>query len=99
MVCYDPLSGHNPDLFAIAMSTRKSQKSGRQTNKASKLRQIMGDDIPEAYLAWYLRPNYDQTEVLIEPDGSVRGGTIGALVEQLTAHDHAGKLSLLWRIK
>lgn len=39
---------------------------------------------------WYLRPNYDSADVLIDPDGTVRGGTVPALVERLTAHEYAG---------
>ena len=39
---------------------------------------------------WYLRPNYDQSEILIEPDGSVRAGSKAALIERLTAHETAG---------
>lgn len=41
---------------------------------------------------WYLRPNYDQSEILIDPDGSVRAGTPSALVERLTAHELGGML-------
>lgn len=42
---------------------------------------------------WYLRPTYDEKEILIDPDGTVRGGTISALVERLTAHEHGGETS------
>ena len=44
---------------------------------------------------WYLRPNYDQSTILIDPDGGVRAGTKPALIERLTAHETAGKLPLL----
>ena len=40
---------------------------------------------------WYLRPNYDQSEIMMEPDGTVRAGTPAALVERLTAHEQGGK--------
>ena len=40
---------------------------------------------------WYLRPNYDQSEIIIDPDGQVRAGTKPALIERLTAHEAAGK--------
>ncbi|KAJ6509001.1 ras guanine nucleotide exchange factor domain-containing protein [Mycena sanguinolenta] len=36
---------------------------------------------------WYLQPTYSPTEIAIEPDGSVRAGTLPALVERLTAHE------------
>ena len=39
---------------------------------------------------WYLRPNYAPEDIIIENDGSVRGGTVPALVEKLTAHEGAG---------
>lgn len=39
---------------------------------------------------WYLRPNYSPSEIIIEPDGSVKGGTVASLVERLTAHEKAG---------
>lgn len=62
------------------------------------MRKLLGDEAPQHYLnavdadskPWYLRPNYDQTEILIDPDGGVRGGTVPALVERLTAHEHGG---------
>lgn len=40
---------------------------------------------------WYLRPNYDKSEIMMEPDGTVRAGTPAALVERLTAHEQGGK--------
>jgi hypothetical protein len=45
---------------------------------------------PDDTVPWYLRPNYDPSEIIIDPDGSVRGGTVPALVERLTAHEHGG---------
>ncbi|KAJ6519039.1 ras guanine nucleotide exchange factor domain-containing protein, partial [Mycena sanguinolenta] len=36
---------------------------------------------------WYLQPTYSPTEIVIGPDGSVRAGTLPALVERLTAHE------------
>ncbi|KAK7682391.1 hypothetical protein QCA50_014596 [Cerrena zonata] len=63
---------------------------------AHKLMKLLGAEAPQHYLAkltaeakpWYLRPNYDQSEILIDPDGAVRAGTTTALVERLTAHEH-----------
>lgn len=45
---------------------------------------------------WYLRPNYEASEIIIEADGSVRGGTVTALVERLTAHEHLGTCLIFW---
>jgi hypothetical protein len=36
------------------------------------------------------RSNSSEFKILIDPDGSVRGGTVPALVDQLTAHENAG---------
>ncbi|TFY69536.1 hypothetical protein EVJ58_g335 [Rhodofomes roseus] len=62
---------------------------------ASKIKKFFGDDAPSHIIEkinadskpWYLRPNYDKTEIMMEPDGSVRAGTPAALVERLTAHE------------
>ncbi|KAG5220278.1 Cytoplasmic GTPase/eEF2 protein (ribosomal bioproteinis) [Salix suchowensis] len=61
-----------------------SPKSPPRAAGAEKLRKLLGDDAPRHYLdtvsadskPWYLRPNYDQTEIQMDPDGSVRGGTV-----------------------
>ena len=75
------------DLFSLVPA--KPSRSGY-----SKLDQMLGpeyaakvavDDQP-----WYLRPNYSPSEIIIEPDGSVKGGTVASLVERLTAHEKAG---------
>ncbi|OCH91881.1 ras GEF [Obba rivulosa] len=63
---------------------------------AQKIFKLLGPDAPQHYIQklnaeakpWYLRPNYDQSEILMDPDGLVRAGTPAALVERLTAHEH-----------
>lgn len=70
----------------------------RTPPRTEKIRAFFGDEAPSHYLLsltadtkpWYLRPNYDPAEVLIDPDGTVRGGTVPALVERLTAHEYSG---------
>ncbi|KAK7048205.1 hypothetical protein R3P38DRAFT_3307112 [Favolaschia claudopus] len=74
-------------------ATKAKPRSGN-----SKLAQILGAEYksavpkaPEPELPprpWYLQPNYTPTEISIDPDGSVRAGTVPALVERLTAHEH-----------
>ncbi|GLB38510.1 putative guanine nucleotide exchange factor for Ras-like small GTPases [Lyophyllum shimeji] len=58
-----------------------------------KLEKILGDEYANKVAAdlkpWYLRPNYNPQEILIDPDNTVKGGTLPALVERLTAHDQA----------
>ncbi|KIM66921.1 hypothetical protein SCLCIDRAFT_109722 [Scleroderma citrinum Foug A] len=69
----------------------------RTPPRTEKIRAFFGDEAPSHYLLsltadtkpWYLRPNYDPAEVLIDPDGTVRGGTVPALVERLTAHEYS----------
>jgi son of sevenless-like protein len=57
----------------------------------SKLAKIFGDEYADKLAKdsqpWYLQANYDPNEILVDPDGTVRGGTLGALVERLTSHD------------
>ncbi|KAI0766402.1 ras GEF [Trametes elegans] len=67
----------------------------RGGGKGNKLMKLLGPETPRHIInklnadqkPWYLRPNYDQSEILIDPDGSVRAGTPSALVERLTAHE------------
>ncbi|KAH9854744.1 ras GEF [Lenzites betulinus] len=70
-------------------------KSPPRAGAGNKLMKLLGPETPQDYLnrlnadqkPWYLRSNYDQAEILIDPDGSVRAGTASALVERLTAHE------------
>lgn len=74
--------------------------SSRAPPRGDKLKKILGPDAPQHYLnlanaeakPWYLRPTYNEKEILIDPDGTVRGGTVAALVERLTAHEHGGRV-------
>lgn len=83
-------------LFLLALGKM------RLPPRPDKIIAFFGDDAPSHYLIslsaekkpWYLRPHYDPEEVLIDPDGTVRGGTVPALVERLTAHEYAGKSSM-----
>lgn len=40
---------------------------------------------------WYLRSDTRDCDIVFDSDGKVKGGTINALVERLTAHDHSGQ--------
>jgi son of sevenless-like protein len=82
------------------MSLAVASKSKSRPSGNSKLAKILGADYaatvpspPEPELPprpWYLQPTYSPTEILIEPDGTVRAGTVPALVERLTAHEQGG---------
>ncbi|OJA12947.1 hypothetical protein AZE42_07483 [Rhizopogon vesiculosus] len=62
----------------------------RAATNARKIKKIFGDDPPEHIIStkpWYLRPDYTKNDIIIDVDGSVRAGTVPALVERLTSHD------------
>lgn len=69
---------------------KKPQRSGGKD-----LTQFLGKDAPKHIvnrreveaLPWYLKPN--TVDIVLDGDGSIRGGTLAALVERLTAHDAA----------
>ncbi|KAG2009778.1 TKL/TKL-ccin protein kinase [Coprinopsis cinerea AmutBmut pab1-1] len=52
---------------------------------------------------WYLRPNLNPSEIIMDHDGSIRAATLEVLVERLTAHeetlDHAFKEAFLLTFK
>ncbi|KAH8825070.1 ras GEF [Flagelloscypha sp. PMI_526] len=62
----------------------------------SKMEQILGERVqnlpkpqpPAEPVPWFLKADYNPTEILVDPDFSVRGGTVPALVARLTAHEH-----------
>ncbi|KIM74477.1 hypothetical protein PILCRDRAFT_702747 [Piloderma croceum F 1598] len=47
------------------------------------------DFMDARYSPWYLRSNYGHSEILFHVDGSVKGGTVAALVTRLTSHEYA----------
>lgn len=67
--------------------------------RAAKIRQLLGEDAPERYIdnanadskPWYLRSDYNRDDLVLNPDGGIRAGTLPALVERLTSHDYGGK--------
>lgn len=78
----------------------------RSPPRGEKLKQIFGEDAPRHYIdtanadrkPWYLRPSYDSKDILIDPDGTVRGGNVQALVDRLTAHEHFGMSSKILQL-
>ncbi|KAI1789570.1 ras GEF [Ganoderma leucocontextum] len=75
-------------------------KSPSRRGQGNKLMKILGSEAPRHYISelnadqkpWYLRMNYDQSQILIDPDGQVRAGTPAALVERLTVHESMGNI-------
>ncbi|KAL0960836.1 hypothetical protein HGRIS_005852 [Hohenbuehelia grisea] len=90
------LDADGSPLFDDDGQDARSPPRGGGASAANKLRKLLGDEAPRHYLEsvaadtkpWFLRPNYSSSEIQIDPDGSVRGGTVPALVERLTAHEH-----------
>lgn len=93
MIANDQDDLSDDGLIDDGPSTAKSPAAAKQVNKLAKLlgetpthyiKQLNADAQP-----WYLRPNYDQSEIIIDPDGQVRAGSKPALIERLTAHETA----------
>ncbi|KAG8968747.1 hypothetical protein FRC03_006202 [Tulasnella sp. 419] len=86
---------HSSDDDDLGIPAPKVAKSPARTTKVEK---FFGDDTPAHYIAshnanqaaWYLRNESTDKEILINPDGGVRGGTLPALVERLTLHNYRG---------
>lgn len=79
------------DAAATTPSNAKSSSGA-----ADKLIRMLGDapthiidKLNAKTKPWYLRPTYEDSEIQIDPDGKVRAGTVAALVERLTAHEHS----------
>lgn len=61
-----------------------------------KIRKILGEDAPtRAFEAdskpWYLRSDHKKDEIIINPDGGIRAGSLPALIERLTTHEYGGE--------
>ncbi|KAG5651191.1 hypothetical protein H0H81_009544 [Sphagnurus paluster] len=72
---------------------RTAKSPARPSINSKKLTKVLGDEYANKVAAdmqpWYLRATYNPAEILIDPDNTVKGGTLPALVERLTAHDQA----------
>ncbi|KAI5120791.1 hypothetical protein M0805_002418 [Coniferiporia weirii] len=74
-------------------TTLESVRTSPTIRRSDKVLQLTGDDdaqafhnakVAQASLPWYLKPSYSSDEIKLEYDGSVRAGTLSALVERLT---------------
>jgi hypothetical protein len=94
------LSFHEYNLPDLTQWKRAVLDKPRQNAGSGKLAKILGDEYADKVAKdsqpWYLRPTYDPSEILIDPDGTIRGGTLTALVERLTAHDQLGQYLLVF---
>ncbi len=93
--CVSPQANGEMGFADAAATTPSNAKSS--SGAADKLIRVLGDapthiidKLNAKTKPWYLRPNYEDSEIQIDPDGKVRAGTAPALVERLTAHEHSG---------
>lgn len=92
-----PVTNGNPLSDTLPWADHEDLRMIRTPPRQDKIRAFFGDDAPSHYLItlnaekkpWYLRPTYDPNDVLVDPDGTTRGGTVAGLVERLTAHEYA----------
>ena len=95
-----PLISRIPQNKSLSLAA-----SAKSPPRAAKLRKILGDDAPQAYIdkvnadfkKWYLRSDHAPEDLQTDPEGTVKGGTIQALVERLTTHDAPGQIPALGR--
>ncbi|KAH8114602.1 ras GEF [Phellopilus nigrolimitatus] len=72
----------------------KGDKAG--PTRATKIRQLLGEDAPERYIEianadskpWYLRSEHTKDDMVVNPDGGIRAGSMPALIERLTTHEY-----------
>jgi son of sevenless-like protein len=89
----------HPRIFLLSgrsFVVAQNQTPPRGGTASKKLARLLGEEYEEQVVAadlrpWYLRSNFNPSEILIDTDNSVKGGTLPALVERLTAHEAAGE--------
>ncbi|KAH7056774.1 ras guanine nucleotide exchange factor domain-containing protein [Linnemannia elongata] len=66
-----------------------SATPGRYDMRGEKVKKMLGDDAPGRGGAqyWFLGYDYQQTDLVLNAEGGVKGGTLPALIERLTLHD------------
>lgn len=97
----DTGSRHSESLTRDQTAELASLASSR--SPTDKLRKFFGEDAAAAVAAnfspkqsvggnaWYLGYEYRPCDIMFTMEGSVRGGTLEALIERLTLHDYLGK--------
>ncbi|KAG0375337.1 hypothetical protein BGX24_009246 [Mortierella sp. AD032] len=66
-----------------------SATPGRYDIRGEKVKKMLGDDAPGrgGTQYWFLNYDYQQTDLVLNAEGQVKGGTLPALIERLTLHD------------
>jgi son of sevenless-like protein len=83
------------DHEALDDELELDERPGPRKKRGEKILKVLGGEAPMEYIKqqnqdltpWYLRPVHGPNEILVNPDGGVRGGTLPALIERLTMHD------------
>ncbi|CAL1717053.1 unnamed protein product [Somion occarium] len=91
-VLYSPLHADR----SVSAPPFNVQEMNTSPPRGSKLIKMLGNDAPKYYLdklnadlkPWFLRPDYSSADILADPDGAIRAGTMKALVQRLTCHEH-----------
>ncbi|CAE6530608.1 unnamed protein product [Rhizoctonia solani] len=97
------LGRSRPDDSLDVLGDQEDELGSRGPPRVNKIRKLLGDDpaaefakkggaIPPAQIVdttpWYLKPTYDDpSQIQIDTDDGVRGGTLPALIERLVMHD------------
>ena len=83
----------SPVGSAVAHDSWELERRSPFGRRSDKIRQLTGDKDAQAFhnarqaqaaQPWYLRPSYTVDDIKLEYDGTVRAGTLSALVERLT---------------
>ena len=73
--------------------------SAKSPVRGNKLFQVLGAEAPSHYIKklnaeatpWYLKPDYIPGDIIMDAkDGTVKAGTVQALVQRLTSHENPG---------
>ncbi|KAF8976087.1 hypothetical protein BGZ46_008586, partial [Entomortierella lignicola] len=80
-----PTSPSDSTFLGVA----NSNNPGRFDLRGDKLKKVLGDDAPgrASTQFWFLNYDYPASDLVLNADGQVKGGTLPALIERLTLHD------------
>lgn len=79
--------------------------SAKSPPRGNKLFQVLGAEAPSHYIKklnadatpWYLKPDYIPGDIIMDAkDGTVKAGTVQALVQRLTSHENPGTCWLFY---
>ncbi|KAL0567457.1 cell division cycle-related protein [Marasmius crinis-equi] len=79
------------DMMDKEQSPRGEDIKAKVAKQSDRLLRLLDNDapLPPEVKPWFLGPDSEPGELLLDVDRTVKGGTIKALVERLTSHDAA----------